>query len=115
MHLLNEVLPAATSCASAAGAASEDAVATSALSVSMFTVCSSWVSGGAGPTDGRETGSELYRSFPYTLGKVEIACSSLFGELPKMIQTCLICRWKSAGPVRFMRQAAMGRKHTWPS
>src|SRR5258706_5771220 len=42
MHLLNEVLPAATSCASAAGAASDDAMATSALSVSLFIMCSSW-------------------------------------------------------------------------
>src|SRR5436305_13068827 len=36
MHLLNEVLPAATSCASPADAASDDAMATSALSVSLF-------------------------------------------------------------------------------
>src|SRR5258708_40096838 len=42
MHLLNDVLPAATSCASAADAAADDAITTSALSVSLFIVCASW-------------------------------------------------------------------------
>src|SRR5579863_5414376 len=36
MHLLNDVLPAAASCASAAGMAADDAMITSALSVSFF-------------------------------------------------------------------------------
>ncbi len=70
---------------------------TSALSVSLFIVCSSWVSGGgvtvpppllhgALAVDKPRTGSGL----PYTLGMVGIACSSLFGDLPKTAQTCLI-------------------------
>src|SRR5216683_7699495 len=45
MHLLNEVLPAATSCASAADAVADDAMTTSTLSVSFFIGSSSWVRG----------------------------------------------------------------------
>ena len=37
-HLLNEVLPAATSCASAADAAANEATTTSALKVDIFIV-----------------------------------------------------------------------------
>src|SRR5207244_62473 len=48
MHLLNEVLPAATSCAIAADAAIDDAMTTSALSVSLYHVCSSWFRGWLG-------------------------------------------------------------------
>src|SRR3982074_600226 len=42
MHLLNDVLPAAASCASAAD---DDAMTTSAHRVSVFIVCSSWFRG----------------------------------------------------------------------
>src|SRR5260370_41401760 len=45
MHLLNAVLPAATSCASAAVAAADDAMTTSTLSVSFFMMYSWQVSG----------------------------------------------------------------------
>src|SRR5665647_669727 len=47
MHLLKEVLPAAASCASAAVAAADDAMTTSALRVSFFMGCSSWLRGGS--------------------------------------------------------------------
>src|SRR5216683_1760942 len=46
MHLLKDVLPAATSCASAAVAVADDAMTTSKLSVRVFMMCSWWVSGG---------------------------------------------------------------------
>src|ERR1700694_1563612 len=49
MHLLNEVLPAATSCASAVEAMADDAMTTSALRVSFFMGCSSWVRVNCGP------------------------------------------------------------------
>ena len=43
MHLLNDVLPAATSCA--ADAAAGDAMTTNTPSVNLFIVCSSWFRG----------------------------------------------------------------------
>src|SRR3984893_14285609 len=78
-HLLNEVLPAAASCASAADAAADDATTTSALRMSFFMVGSSWVLGeegatvpplwhGGGAGGKARNGSRVPRSFPLHSG-----------------------------------------------
>src|SRR3981081_2348794 len=70
MHLLNDVWRAAASCASAADAAADDAMTTSALRVSLFMVCSSRFRGvGLRPfvrmtlaVDKRPVGALLFRA-----------------------------------------------------
>src|SRR5260370_27073923 len=106
MHLLNEVLPAATSCASAADAAIDDAMTTSALNVSLFMVCSSRFRGWLWPCRmGRSRWTSSPKHFPVTSvltssGELAFPVCSALGDLPKALQTCLIRHYKSAGAAR---------------
>src|SRR5882757_11403304 len=104
-HLLNDVLPAAASCASAAEATADDAMTISALSISFLIVCSSCFRGDdavACCTRGsRRTSHERVSGL---IGPP----ADPFG-LPKAVQTCLIRRDKSTGADALARRAAAGR------
>src|SRR5258706_4667239 len=122
MHLLNEVLPAATSCASAADAAAEEAITINALRVSFFMgllfvgfgerrrQCRRRCGMGGSPWTSRNgfLGCSILR---FTLVMFGIPDRSLFGELPKRVQTCLICHDKSVSAARLRCRLAVGKKH----